>query len=607
MGVMQRLRENTHFILWGILILFIVSMTVGGLVGGANVLDIFTKNPKRTNVAGKINNTKIEIRQFSDAIQYQAQTLRQQGREVDSRTMDMLSDRVWNSFVNELLINEQVEKYNFQASDGEIFENLEKNPPAFLQQQPAFLTDGKFDYQKYYSALSNPQGNEWLGVEMQMRAQLPMNKVVNYVQAMTSVSEEEIKNEYLKNNVKYSLESVTIPIAIVKAEDMEVSDTEIAKRYNDNKEDYLQKETRNLKYVSFEIKPAKNDSTSIKILAEDLIKRINNGENFETVAAEYTEDPSGQNNGGDLGWFPEGRMVKPFTDACFNTKKGEISEPVLTQFGYHIIKVEDFRTTNDKKEIKARHILLKIKVGPETSNTINSNANLFAYDANDLGFEVAADSFNVEVKNADKISQDTRYLPELGSLPSAARFAFSNKPIGEVSKLYQTEKAFVIFKLDKINEEHYKALEDVQESIKNTLVKEKREKKLKEIADEIYATVKTGNNIAEIRDLDKSYAFSKVDTVALTGSIGNLGRSNKVVGTVLALNINEISTPVELSNKCAFIKLLSKTEFKQEDFDKEKETIRKKLVDQKKQFFYSQWMQALRDDADIFDNRANIF
>ena len=607
MGVMQRLREQTHVILWGVLILFLLSMTVGGLVGGANVLDIFSKNSGVMNLAGKINDNEIEIRQFSDALQYQTQMYREQGQEIDSRTYDMISDRVWNSFVNELLINELVDEYGFQASDEEIFENLEKNPPSFLQSQPAFQTDGQFDYQKYYQALTNPQGNEWLGVEYQLRAQIPMSKVANYVMAMASVSEEDVKNDYLKKNVKYTLETLSLPISVISKDEIEVTDQEIEKYYKENKEDYLQAETRDLKYVSFDIKPSKNDTMSVKVLAEDLITRVQEGESFETVAAEYTEDPSGQNNGGDLGWFGEGKMVKPFEEACFTAKKGALVGPVLTQFGYHVIKVEDFRKTDGKEEVKARHILLKIKVGPETSNAINSEANLFAYDANELGFEQAVETIGAEIKTAEKVSKDTKYIGSLGFLPSAVRFAFSDKPVGEVSKLFQTENAFVIFKLEKINPEHYKPLEDVTESIKNSLISKKREAKLADVAKTAFAEIKGGKSLSEIAAANGSYAFSKVDSTALTSSIGSLGRSNKVVGAVLSLDENETSGPIDLGNKYGFVKLVAKTNFDEEKFNAEKDELRKTLLNNKRNTYYNIFMQSVRDNADIVDNRANIF
>jgi peptidyl-prolyl cis-trans isomerase C len=82
--------------------------------------------------------------------------------------------------------------------------------------------------------------------------------------------------------------------------------------------------------------------------AEDKIKavivRLKKGEDFAKVASEVTEDPSGKANGGDLGYFAKGQMVPEFSDTAFKLDKGQISEPVKTQFGWHVLKVEDKRT-----------------------------------------------------------------------------------------------------------------------------------------------------------------------------------------------------------------------------------------------------------------------
>ena len=81
--------------------------------------------------------------------------------------------------------------------------------------------------------------------------------------------------------------------------------------------------------------------------AEDKIKaviaRLKKGEDFAKIAGELSEDPSGKANGGDLGYFGKGQMVAPFSEAAFKLEKGQFSEPVKTEFGWHVIKVEDKR------------------------------------------------------------------------------------------------------------------------------------------------------------------------------------------------------------------------------------------------------------------------
>jgi parvulin-like peptidyl-prolyl isomerase len=107
-----------------------------------------------------------------------------------------------------------------------------------------------------------------------------------------------------------------------------------------------------------ELDPAKARST-----AEDIVRRARAGENFDALAKEYSSDPSNKDKGGDLGWFGRGRMVKAFEDAAYALQPGQISDVVQTQFGYHIIKLEERRNGTSQagqpeEQLHARHILI---------------------------------------------------------------------------------------------------------------------------------------------------------------------------------------------------------------------------------------------------------
>lgn len=92
---------------------------------------------------------------------------------------------------------------------------------------------------------------------------------------------------------------------------------------------------------------------------EAILQRVRGGEDFAKLADEFTEDPSGKGKGGDLGWFGRGAMVKPFEDAAFPLKPGEVSDVVETVFGFHIVKLDERRTQGAREEVHARHILIK--------------------------------------------------------------------------------------------------------------------------------------------------------------------------------------------------------------------------------------------------------
>jgi hypothetical protein len=100
------------------------------------------------------------------------------------------------------------------------------------------------------------------------------------------------------------------------------------------------------------------DTKTERARIEGILARVRAGEDFAKLADEFTEDPSGKDKGGDLGWFGRGMMVKPFEDAAFALKPGEVSSVVVSQFGFHIVKLDERRTQDAGEEIHARHILV---------------------------------------------------------------------------------------------------------------------------------------------------------------------------------------------------------------------------------------------------------
>src|SRR6056297_2753671 len=133
MGVMQKLRDNTHIILWATLILFVLGMTIGGLIRGANLVDIFTGERKNRNLAGSVNDQKLKSRQFMNMVQNQISQMRENGQTINNRMYSTVSDRVWNQYVNEVLLGEVIEKYNLETSGEEIYNYLRTSPPQFLR------------------------------------------------------------------------------------------------------------------------------------------------------------------------------------------------------------------------------------------------------------------------------------------------------------------------------------------------------------------------------------------------------------------------------------------------------------------------------------------
>ncbi len=129
-----------------------------------------------------------------------------------------------------------------------------------------------------------------------------------------------------------------------------VNEAEIKKYYAEHKDEFAEPEMVKARHILVRVKDSK-DQKSWKAARKKLLeikKKIDKGADFAEMAKQFSEDPGSKDRGGDLGYFPKGRMVKSFETAAFSLKKGEVSDLVKTPFGYHLIKVEDRKPGSTK-------------------------------------------------------------------------------------------------------------------------------------------------------------------------------------------------------------------------------------------------------------------
>lgn len=144
----------------------------------------------------------------------------------------------------------------------------------------------------------------------------------------------------------------------------------LARKYADQNKKQLEEKTKatDQEIDAYIKQHPELDTAKTRAKAEDVLKRVRAGEDFGELAKQYSGDPGSKDKGGDLGWFKRGQMVKPFEDAAFSLQPGQVSDVIETDFGFHIIKVEEKRTAKDEQgkdaeEVHARHILIKNETG----------------------------------------------------------------------------------------------------------------------------------------------------------------------------------------------------------------------------------------------------
>ncbi|MBA66173.1 MAG: hypothetical protein CMG55_10270 [Candidatus Marinimicrobia bacterium] len=611
MALMTSMREKMHVVLWILLALFLLSMTVGGLVGGANIVDQLLGNTNPQTTIASINGEIISPDQFNNLVNQQLASLRNTSQNINDFQINQARNRAWNNLLQDVLVSQEVTRLGLSASNEEVMFHLENQPPPFLQQNPTFQTENKFDINKYLQALTNPEGNEWAPIEEFMKkTYIPNFKLQKILDEGIIITEEDILNEFKLRNIDYTLTALHITSTLIPKENSEIDDDEIQLEYNNTKSiNYKHDELRSLSYVSWKKEPSMQDTLDSKNLAQSLFNRAKKNEDFTTLANQYSMDPGNQNTkGGDLGWFKKGRMVKPFEEAAFNAKTGEIIAPVLSRFGYHIIAVRDQRTNKDgEKEILASHILIKIDVSPTTLSDLKRDATLFSYDAQDNGFKSAIVEHNLKVSTHEKLNQSDLSIDGLGNIRSAIRYAFNNK-VNSISPILENEQYFAICSLDSIIKEGIKPLEEVKTQIQTKLKTKKVKMALRDEANKLLLNISSGENkLDDLIGSKKGLDGIIKESGRLAQGFKSIGKSNYVAGALYNASLGQILGPLETNQGFTILQVHEISKFDSSAFVAQKEQIKDNIFSKRQNQYFQSWIEDLKNNAEIIDNRKYYF
>lgn len=597
--MMTKLRQFSKLFIIIVAVSFIGLMVFEWGMGGFG--------PTGNTVVGSVNGKKLTYDQFSELYQMAFENARaRSGQELDENALRQLRQSVWEQFIQRTLFTEEMEKLGIAVTDSEIVYQIVNYPLEDFKTHPSFQTNEQFDMNKYRAALSDPN-IPWLRIEEMYRESLPFTKLQNIITNTIRVSEEEVLDEFKRNNLKANVEYLSILPNTFIDSDSEISDSDIRSFYNKHREDYRQQESRNLSYVLFPLIPTAQDTQVVMSDFERIRERLANGEDFNDLAIEYSEDPSVKNNRGDLGYFDRGSMVPAFSDAAFSAEEGEIVGPVKSSFGYHLIKVEDKKTEDGEEKVKASHILLKIVAGPSTVEEENSKARYFAEDAKLDGFEEAAQHEGLEIRKTGMIQENIGFVPGFGRNSGVLNFAFSSQP-GDVSNVFSTDAGYAVVMLSDIQEEGYRPLEDVRAAIESRIRLDRAKQKAREYALTLSDDMEAGTPFEKIAEADTGdhVTYKKSGLFTIDQSLTGVGRFASFSANAFAMETGERSGLIETDRGFYYQHLLDKTDFDSSAFENQKGSIRTRLLNEKKNRVFVEWYESLKEDADIVDNRRQF-
>ena len=378
-----------------------------------------------------------------------------------------------------------------------------------------------------------------------------------------------------------------------------ISDEEIESYYEENIDLYLNERQVKARHILFKLDaPISEDEEEVRERALSVLEKARAGEDFADLAKEYSEDPNGE-QGGDLGYFSPGELGEPI-DVVFGMEKGEISDLVRSQLGYHIIKVEDIKEAmpKDLAEVKdeIRDRILQITIGDSAHEKALSMIDQMPYEG--VVLTQYAETHQVPVVQSEYFSSNET-IPGIGDDPAIKNTIFSLEK-DDVSGLLEFNNKYYIIQVVDKKASYLPELEDVEEDVTRNFVSYLATREARASAEEYLEELKGGKNWEEFATEhslypQKSDFFTRNDSAAQAASDPDF----RETAFGLAEDKRYPDRVFENNRGIFVIRWEDREGIDREKFEQEKEDARASLVMEKQSIVIRDWLESLRNRAKI--------
>lgn len=544
-----------------------------------------------------------------------------------------LEKKALDQLVDNILMRQAASELDIRVSDEDLSQAI--------RSIDAFQVAGVFDPRRYQIILSNNNLTPD-SFESSQRDALLIQKLNAFITSSVKVSDPEATEWFKWNNTEvnlnyFLLEADRYKDIAVTAEDIqqyfeahkedyktdpalkarylkfdpnsyvaqvEISDDEIAEYYDEHPAEFQNPKTVEARHILIKVDAAASpeEVAAAKARIEDILQKAKGGQDFTELARQFSEGPS-KDQGGYLGTFRREAMVKPFADKAFSMQAGEVSEPVKTQFGWHLIKVEKVNEASTTALADAKGDIRE-KLTAERSKNLAYDAAVSVYDATFEGdqLEAVAAEYKLTPTTSDFF---TRQDPPKGVQKkaefAAAAFALAE---GEISEIQDFGDGFYIMEIVEKRPAEIPELSAVTQKVEADLIAEKKDEKAKADAEAVLAALKDG---AALQEIGKQFDLNP----AVTGffkrndAIPDIGYERGLASVAFELS-EQNSLPAEVfkGRKGYFvIKFNQRKAPAMDAFDKEKAGIKEQLMQQKRFKTFEAWLEQLKNRSEIVVER----
>jgi peptidyl-prolyl cis-trans isomerase D len=602
-AVLQQMRAKA-----GIIWIIIAVVFVGGFLF-AETSGLIGQGPvTTTTVVAEVDGEDILYTTWVNASAQMAQQQEQtNGRGLTMDERRAVDEQAFNELVSDILLRREYKRRGIRVTDQEIVEMAKFSPPPQFQNWSELQTEGRFDPAKYQRFLASPSARQQgilVTLENYFRTEIPRQKLFAQVAGDEYVSDTRLWNIWRDTHDSASVSFVSFRPVPTKVDMDAVSDADIRAYYAAHTAEFDRPGAATLSIVSISRVPTAADSADqlnkVKALREEIAKGTTK---FEDVAKRESDDSVSAAKGGDLGKATKGIYVKEFNDAAFSLPIGVLSQPIKTQFGYHIMRV-------DKRQgdsVWVHHVLKLFRQGDSTAVRTDRLADTLskaAAGATDPAmFDAAAKKMNLLVSRISAMEgQPASYLGR--QVPSVSAWAFSGPRVGETSDLFDDEQGYYLVRLDSLRTGGVQPIEVVRDEIKTLLARKKGLEGILPTAQALAKAAAASTLEAAAKELGRP--VEKQGLFARNTPVASFGFMSQATGASFSIPVGSVGEPVMTDDAVFVIRVDKRVASDSAKWVAQKAVQRSQVQNSLRDQRVRIYLQSLRRAAKVEDHRATI-
>jgi len=620
-------------ILSGILLVICGAMVITFIPGGLGS-DLIGAPGK--GVVAKVDGGDVTVEQVRQATQ---QMVRQQMPQGSSANMSMLlpffAQRAADQLITRQALVSEAEHLGLRVTPEEVQDDLQHGRYA-----ATFFPGGNYIGKQEYVDMLARANLTTLIFEEEVRKELLLEKLRALVSGSASVSEDQIHQQFVKENSKVKFE-----YAVIKQDDLRKglhpTDAELKAFYESHKAQYNNSipEKRKVKYAVVDLgkiqsgiqithddfqayydqhrdqyrvdQQAKVSHILIKTplpgpggkgdekgvadaqhRAEDLLKQLKAGAKFEDLAKKYSEDAGSAKEGGSLGWIGKGRTVPEFEKAAFSQPKGQIGDLVKSSYGFHIIRVDDRQDAHMKTPDEVKDQIEPLLKQQKAQQIAQKQAEALLNQARTQGLDAAAAAKGVPIITSDFVGRKD-LLPGLGPATQFmdAVFGATEKSPPDMAPVSQ---GFAVFQLLAVKPPSTPSFDEIRTKLEDEFKNERSSSLLSQKTQELSDRAKASHDLKKAaRELGATVKTS--DFVLPDGQVPDVGSMTGQASVAFSMKPGEISGPINSGSSGVVISMLENQKPNDGDFNAKRDQIRDSLLQNKQQELFGLFISNLRD------------